>query len=91
MRFKMYLDYFRILKYETEKLMKRNGYIKETFDKEDVKKVLSHYYIRPFLHPNPTKSLQDLMKLKGMKWNEIMAEVITPRENTIHLRFKIRW
>ena len=52
-------------------------YIKETFDKEDVKESLAKVAMTyPLPYPNLTEKIayKDFMKLKGMKWNEIMVE-----------------
>jgi hypothetical protein len=52
-------------------------YIKETFDKEDVKESLATVAMTyPLPYPNLTekKAWRDFQKLKGMKWNEIMVE-----------------
>ena len=52
-------------------------YIKETFDKEDVKESLAKVAMTyPLPYPNLTEksAYKDFMKLKGMKWNEIMVE-----------------
>ena len=52
-------------------------YIKETFDKEDVKESLATVAMTyPLPYPDLTekKAWKDFQKLKGMKWNEIMVE-----------------
>ena len=76
----MYLDYFDKF-YNMEPYLKINDkeweYIKETFDKEDVKESLAKVAMTyPLPYPNLTKksAYKDFMKLKGMKWNEIMVE-----------------
>ena len=91
----MYLDYFDKF-YNMEPYLEINEkeweYIKETFDKEDVKESLAktrhiHQY------PNLTeKTSKDFMSLKGMKWNEIMVEGDWyPEKEHNTPRFKIRW
>ena len=76
----MYLDYFDIF-YNMESYLKIDEkdweYIKETFDKEDVKESLATVAMTyPLPYPNLTekKAWRDFQKLKGMKWNEIMVE-----------------
>jgi hypothetical protein len=52
-------------------------YIKETFDKDDVKESLATVAMTyPLPYPDLTekKAWKDFQKLKGMKWNEIMVE-----------------
>jgi len=76
----MYLDYFDKF-YNMEPYLEINEkeweYIKETFDKEDVKESLAKVAMTyPLPYPNLTEksAYKDFMKLKGMKWNEIMVE-----------------
>ena len=76
----MYLDYFDKF-YNMEPYLeideKEWEYIKETFDKEDVKESLAKVAMTyPLPYPNLTEksAYKDFMKLKGMKWNEIMVE-----------------
>jgi len=76
----MYLDYFDKF-YNMEPYFKIDEkdweYIKETFDKEDVKESLATVAMTyPLPYPNLTEksAYKDFMKLKGMKWNEIMVE-----------------
>ena len=76
----MYLDYFDKF-YNMEPYLeideKEWEYIKETFDKEDVKESLARVAMTyPLPYPNLTEksAYKDFMKLKGMKWNEIMVE-----------------
>jgi len=76
----MYLDYFDKF-YNMEPYLEINEkeweYIKETFDKEDVKESLAKVAMTyPLPYPNLTEKIayKDFMKLKGMKWNEIMVE-----------------
>jgi len=52
-------------------------YIKETFDKQDVKESLATVAMTyPLPYPDLTekRAFKDFQKLKGMKWNEIMVE-----------------
>ena len=76
----MYLSYFdKFLGLEPylEIDEKEWEYIKETFDKEDVKESLAKVAMTyPLPYPNLTEktAYKDFMKLKGMKWNEIMVE-----------------
>lgn len=52
-------------------------YIKETFEKQDVKESLATVAMTyPLPYPDLTekKAWKDFQKLKGMKWNEIMVE-----------------
>ena len=52
-------------------------YIKETFDKQDVKESLATVAMTyPLPYPDLTekRAYRDFQKLKGMKWNEIMVE-----------------
>ena len=76
----MYLDYFDKF-YNMKPYLEINEkeweYIKETFDKEDVKESLAKVAMTyPLPYPNLTEktAYKDFMKLKGMKWNEIMVE-----------------
>jgi len=76
----MYLNYFDKF-YNMEPYLKIDEkdweYIKETFDKEDVKESLATVAMTyPLPYPNLTekKAWRDFQKLKGMKWNEIMVE-----------------
>ena len=76
----MYLDYFDKF-YNMESYLKIDEkdweYIKETFDKEDVKESLATVAMTyPLPYPDLTekKAWRDFQKLKGMKWNEIMVE-----------------
>ena len=76
----MYLDYFDKF-YNMEPYLEINEkeweYVKETFDKEDVKESLAKVAMTyPLPYPNLTEksAYKDFMKLKGMKWNEIMVE-----------------
>ena len=76
----MYIDYFDKF-YNMEPYLeideKEWEYIKETFDKEDVKESLAKVAMTyPLPYPNLTekKAYKDFQKLKGMKWNEIMVE-----------------
>ena len=76
----MYIDYFDKF-YNMEPYLEINEkeweYVKETFDKEDVKESLAKVAMTyPLPYPNLTKksAYKDFMKLKGMKWNEIMVE-----------------
>ena len=76
----MYIDYFDKF-YNMEPYLKIDEkdweYIKETFDKEDVKESLATVAMTyPLPYPNLTekKAWRDFQKLKGMKWNEIMVE-----------------
>ena len=76
----MYIDYFDKF-YNMEPYLEINEkeweYIKETFDKEDVKESLAKVAMTyPLPYPNLTEktAYKDFMKLKGMKWNEIMVE-----------------
>ena len=76
----MYIDYFDKF-YNMEPYLEINEkeweYIKETFDKEDVKESLAKVAMTyPLPNPNLTEksAYKDFMKLKGMKWNEIMIE-----------------
>ena len=76
----MYLDYFDKfynMKPYLEIDEKDWEYIKETFDKEDVKESLAKVAMTyPLPYPDLTekKAYKDFQKLKGMKWNEIMVE-----------------
>ena len=89
----MYLDYFDKF-YNMEPYLEINEkeweYIKETFDKEDVKESLSKSSMTyPLPYPNLTekkREYKDFMKLKGMKWNEIMVEGdwYAEKEHNIH-------
>ena len=52
-------------------------YIKETFDKQDVKESLATVAMTyPLPYPDLTekRAFKDFQKLKGMKWNEIIVE-----------------
>jgi hypothetical protein len=76
----MYLNYFDKF-YNMEPYLKIDEkdweYIKETFDKEDVKESLATVAMTyPLPYPDLTekKAWRDFQKLKGMKWNEIMVE-----------------
>ena len=76
----MYLDYFDKF-FNMEPYLEINEkeweYIKETFDKEDVKESLAKVAMTyPLPYPNLTEksAYKDFMKLKGMRWNEIMVE-----------------
>ncbi len=76
----MYLDYFDKF-YNMEPYLEIDEkdweYIKETFDKEDVKESLAKVAMTyPLPYPNLTEksAYKDFQKLKGMKWNEIMVE-----------------
>jgi len=76
----VYLDYFDKF-YNMESYLKIDEkdweYIKETFDKEDVKESLATVAMTyPLPYPDLTekKAWRDFQKLKGMKWNEIMVE-----------------
>jgi len=76
----MYIDYFDKF-YNMEPYLKIDEkdweYIKETFDKEDVKESLATVAMTyPLPYPDLTekKAWKDFQKLKGMKWNEIMVE-----------------
>jgi hypothetical protein len=76
----MYLNYFDKFR-DMEPYLKINEkeweYIKETFDKEDVKESLATVAMTyPLPYPDLTekKAWRDFQKLKGMKWNEIMVE-----------------
>ena len=76
----MYLDYFDKF-YNMKPYLEINEkeweYIKETFDKEDVKESLAKVAMTyPLPYPDLTekKAYKDFQKLKGMKWNEIMVE-----------------
>ena len=76
----MYLNYFDKFR-DMEPYLKIDEkdweYIKETFDKEDVKESLATVAMTyPLPYPNLTekKAWRDFQKLKGMKWNEIMVE-----------------
>ena len=76
----MYIDYFDKF-YNMEPYLKIDEkdweYIKETFDKEDVKESLATVAMTyPLPYPDLTekKAWRDFQKLKGMKWNEIMVE-----------------
>ena len=83
----MYLDYFDKF-YNMKPYLEINEkeweYIKETFDKEDVKESLKSGNDLPITISQPyRKKYKDFMKLKGMKWNEIMVEGDWyPREGT---------
>ena len=76
----MYIDYFdkfMNMKPYLEINEKEWKYITETFDKEDVKESLATVAMNyPLPYPNLTEksAYKDFMKLKGMKWNEIMVE-----------------
>ena len=76
----MYLNYFDKFR-DMEPYLKIDEkdweYIKETFDKEDVKESLATVAMTyPLPYPDLTekKAWRDFQKLKGMKWNEIMVE-----------------
>ena len=76
----MYIDYFDKF-YNMEPYLKIDEkdweYIKETFDKDDVKESLATVTMTyPLPYPDLTekKAWKDFQKLKGMKWNEIMVE-----------------
>ena len=76
----MFINYFDKF-YNMEPYLEINEkeweYIKETFDKEDVKESLAKVAMTyPLPYPNLTEksAYKDFMKLKGMKWNEIMVE-----------------
>ena len=76
----MYIDYFDKF-YNMEPYLKIDEkdweYIKETFDKDDVKESLATVAMTyPLPYPDLTekKAWKDFQKLKGMKWNEIMVE-----------------
>ena len=76
----MYIDYFDKfynMKPYLEIDEKDWEYIKETFDKDDVKESLAKVAMTyPLPYPDLTekKAYKDFQKLKGMKWNEIMVE-----------------
>ena len=76
----MYLNYFDKF-YNMEPYLKIDEkdweYIKETFEKQDVKESLATVAMTyPLPYPDLTekKAWKDFQKLKGMKWNEIMVE-----------------
>ena len=76
----MYLDYFDKF-YNMEPYLEINEkeweYIKETFEKDDVKESLAKVamtYPLPYPDLSEKKAYKDFQKLKGMKWNEIMVE-----------------
>ena len=76
----MYLNYFDKFR-DMEPYLKIDEkdweYIKETFDKEDVKESLATVAMTyPLPYPDLTekKAWRDFQKLKGMRWNEIMIE-----------------
>ena len=76
----MYIDYFDKF-YNMEPYLKIDEkdweYIKETFEKQDVKESLATVAMTyPLPYPDLTekKAWKDFQKLKGMKWNEIMVE-----------------
>ena len=72
-----YFDKFRDMEPYLEIDEKDWEYIKETFDKEDVKESLATVAMTyPLPYPDLTekKAWRDFQKLKGMKWNEIMVE-----------------
>ena len=76
----MYIDYFDKfynMKPYLEIEDKDWEYIKETFDKQDVKESLATVAMTyPLPYPDLTekRAYRDFQKLKGMKWNEIMVE-----------------
>ena len=77
---KMYIDYFDKF-YNMKPYLKIEDkdweYIKETFEKQDVKESLATVAMTyPLPYPDLTekKAWKDFQKLKGMKWNEIMVE-----------------
>ena len=76
----MYLNYFDKF-YNMEPYLKIDEkdweYIKETFEKQDVKESLATVAMTyPLPYPDLTekKAWKDFQRLKGMKWNEIMVE-----------------
>jgi len=76
----MYIDYFDKF-YNMEPYLEIDEkdweYIKETFDKDDVKESLATVAMTyPLPYPDLTekKAYKDFQKLKGMKWNEIIVE-----------------
>jgi hypothetical protein len=76
----VYIDYFDKF-YNMEPYLKIDEkdweYIKETFEKQDVKESLATVAMTyPLPYPDLTekKAWKDFQKLKGMKWNEIMVE-----------------
>ena len=76
----MYIDYFDKF-YNMEPYLEIEDkdweYIKETFDKQDVKESLATVAMTyPLPYPDLTekRAFKDFQKLKGMKWNEIMVE-----------------
>jgi len=76
----MYIDYFDKF-YNMEPYLKIDEkdweYIKETFEKQDVKESLATVAMTyPLPYPDLTekRAYRDFQKLKGMKWNEIMVE-----------------
>jgi len=76
----MYIDYFDKF-YNMEPYLEIDEkdweYIKETFDKQDVKESLATVAMTyPLPYPDLTekRAYKDFQKLKGMKWNEIMVE-----------------
>jgi len=76
----MYIDYFDKF-YNMKPYLKIEDkdweYIKETFEKQDVKESLATVAMTyPLPYPDLTekKAWKDFQKLKGMKWNEIMVE-----------------
>ena len=76
----MYIDYFDKfynMKPYLEIEDKDWEYIKETFDKQDVKESLATVamtYPLPYPALTEKRAYRDFQKLKGMKWNEIMVE-----------------
>jgi hypothetical protein len=76
----MYIDYFDKF-YNMKPYLQIDEkdweYIKETFEKQDVKESLATVAMTyPLPYPDLTekKAWKDFQKLKGMKWNEIMVE-----------------
>ena len=76
----MYLNYFDKFR-DMEPYLKIDEkdweYIKETFEKQDVKESLATVAMTyPLPYPDLTekRAWKDFQKLKGMKWNEIMVE-----------------
>jgi hypothetical protein len=76
----MYIDYFDKF-YNMKPYLQIEDkdweYIKETFEKQDVKESLATVAMTyPLPYPDLTekKAWKDFQKLKGMKWNEIMVE-----------------
>ena len=76
----MYLTYFNRFKDMNSYLFineKEWEYIKETFDKNDVKEslaVIAMDYPLPYPYITKRDAWRDFQKLKGMKWNEILVE-----------------